>query len=113
MSIPTVNTLFGLSDRMKERLAKEMIERHQQQSAKTTAEPAKPPVMRNNAIPEEFYRFDRFAGYQMIKGMQAASKQMGIGSPFFKLHTGIANNTADIAGKTYINFANFFFLYFN
>ena len=113
MSIPTVNTLFGLSDRMKERLAKEMIERHQQQSAKTTAEPAKPPVMRNNAIPEEFYRFDRFAGYQMIKGMQAASKQMGIGSPFFKLHTGIANNNADIAGKTYINFANYNYLNLN
>lgn len=113
VSIPTVNSLFGLSDRMKERLAKEMIERHQQQVAKAANAPAKPPVTRHNQIPEEYCRFDRFSGYQMIKSMEAASQQLGVASPFFKLHDGIASSTATINGKNYVNFANYNYLNLN
>ncbi len=112
MSIPTVNSLFGLSDQTKAKLAQKMLAKHQQKMENHHPND-KPVVTRNQQIPEDYYRFDRFEGYQLIKGMQSASRQLGLDSPFFKLHAGIASNTVEIAGQSFINFANYNYLNLN
>lgn len=105
-------SLFGLSDQLKERLTKEMLARHQQQLQDEVALP-KATFTARTAIPDEYCRFDKFSGYKQIRVIQEGGKQLGIPSPFFKMHTAVAGSESSIDGRTYINFANYNYLDLN
>jgi len=61
-------------------------------------------------VPEQFYRFDLHPGYQQMRMMNEGAAKLGITSPFFKLHEGIAGATSRIDGREYINYASYNYL---
>ncbi|CAA6823981.1 MAG: 8-amino-7-oxononanoate synthase (EC [uncultured Thiotrichaceae bacterium] len=108
---------FGLSDGMKEQLAAELLARHarKKEKKKANARLPKKPVRkslsgRNDGIPDEFCRFDKFPNYEEIRVIESGGKQLGIKSPFFKTHDQSAGATTQIAGQEYINFASYNYL---
>lgn len=55
-------------------------------------------------------RFDTLPAYQQVSIIRKASEHMGIASPFFRVHEGVAGATTQIDGQSYINFANYNYL---
>ena len=115
MTKPKKNNLFGLSGSVKDQLAQKMLEKRLKKV--TEAKMQNGDVLRtrkslqsNSKIPDEFCRFDMFPGYQQIKILETGGKQLGVPSPFFKEHEGVAGNTTSINGKEYINFASYNYL---
>ena len=114
MSKPKSN-LFGLSGSLKDQLAQKMLEKRLKKV--TEAQMIEPEVHRvrkslqsNSRIPDEYCRFDKFPGYQQIRILETGGKQLGVPSPFFKVHEGVARNTTTINSQDYINFASYNYL---
>lgn len=61
-------------------------------------------------ISEEFTKFEHHPGYKRIMMSQAAADSFGVSNPFFRSHDGIACAKMTIAGREYINFANYNYL---
>ncbi len=119
MTKPIKNNLFGLSGSVKDQLAQKMLEKRLKKvtEAQMSNQAEAPDIKRsrksllaNSKVPDEFCRFDQFPGYQQIRILEAGGKQMGVSSPFFKAHEGVARNTTHIGGKEYINFASYNYL---
>jgi len=109
------SNLFGLSGSAKDQLAQKMLEKRLKKVTK--AQMNKDDVVRsrkslsfNSKVPDEFCRFDKFPGYQQIQILETGGKQLGVTSPFFKTHQGVARNTTQINGQEYINFASYNYL---
>jgi 8-amino-7-oxononanoate synthase len=104
-------TLPGLTAALKEKLIQQGLERRLKQ---TTASP--PPVRRLSDtataadIPEQFTRFDLHPGYQQLRIMTEGAARVGIDSPFFKNHEGIAGGRTRIGGREYLNFSSYNYL---
>jgi 8-amino-7-oxononanoate synthase len=62
------------------------------------------------AIPEAFTRFDRHPAYEKMLVPKAAADRLGLASPFFKVHEGVAGATTHINGRRYINFSSYNYL---
>jgi len=109
------SNLFGLSGSVKDQLAQKMLEKRlkkvteEQMSKEDVIRPRKS-LSVNSKIPDKFYRFDKFPGYQQIRILETGGKQLGVESPFFKVHEGVAKNTTQINGQEYINFASYNYL---
>ena len=103
-----------LANQIKEQLAakalKKQLERisDQSQLAMSEQDQLNPQNKKNKFA--EFCRFDLLPGYQQVEIMHAGSKRLGVESPFFRVHDGIASATTEIGGKSYINYANYNYL---
>ena len=109
------NNLFGLSGSVKDQLAQKMLEKRlkkvtEAQLSKGDYVRSRKSISSNLKIPDEFCRFDKFPGYQQIRILETGGKQLGVTSPFFKTHEGVARNTTHINGQEYINFASYNYL---
>ena len=109
------SNLFGLSGSVKDQLAQKMLEKRlkkvtEAQMSTVENRRTRKSISSNLKIPDEFYRFDKFPGYQQIRILETGGKQLGVESPFFKVHEGIASNTTAINGQEYINFASYNYL---
>lgn len=93
----------------KDKLAQKMLEKRLQRLQKPEANPAQA-RQANTHIPEKWYRFDKHPGYEQIQILEKGGEQLHIPSPFFKTHEGVASNTTQINGVTYINFASYNYL---
>src|SRR3974390_2325692 len=95
-------SLPGLTARLKEKLIQQGLERRLQQAA-TPPAPVRslPHSVNGSGIPEEFYRFDLHPGYQQLRIIADGAARMDIGSPFFKVHDGIAGGRTRIEGREY------------
>ncbi len=107
--------LFGLSGSVKDQLAQKMLEKRlkkvtETQMYKDDTTRTRKSLLSNSKIPDEFCRFDKFPGYQQIRILEEGGKQLGVPSPFFKVHEGVASNTTNIDGQEYINFASYNYL---
>ena len=114
MNKPKSN-LFGLSGSVKDQLAQKMLEKRlkkvsESEISKKSAKRSRKSLLSNSKIPDEFCRFDKFPGYQQIRILETGGKQLGVETPFFKVHEGVASNTTQIAGQEYINFASYNYL---
>jgi 8-amino-7-oxononanoate synthase len=65
---------------------------------------------RNEAVPEQFRRFDQHPGYLNLRIINAGAERLGIASPYFKLHDGVAGVTTTIGAKDYVNYASYNYL---
>lgn len=111
----TQSSLKGLSAQIKDRLIQKTLERRLQQTqdapadraffARTSNEP--PPV------PEAFYRFSLHPGYQQLRIIHDGAERLGLKSPFFKRHQGIAGATTQIDGRELINYGTYNYLGFS
>jgi len=101
-------TLPGLSAALKEKLIQQGLERRLKQTnapaASLVSEAALP------EIPEQFTRFDLHPGYQQLRILSEGAQRLGIGSPFFKNHEGIAGGRTRIGGREFLNFSSYNYL---
>lgn len=103
--------LPGLSAQIKDKLIQQALERRlrQAEKGKNFDAPAKA-TTGSAATPEQHSRFDLHPGYQQIRIISEGASRLGIDSPFFKVHDGIAGATTRIDGREYINFASYNYL---
>ena len=109
------SNLFGLSGSVKDQLAQKMLEKRlkkvtEEQMNKDDVTRSRKSLAFNSKVPDDFCRFDKFPGYQQIRILETGGKQLGVASPFFKVHEGVAKNTTQINGQEYINFASYNYL---
>jgi 8-amino-7-oxononanoate synthase len=103
-------SLPGLTAQLKEKLIQHGIERRLRH-----ANPSPVPTLDlrdsvNADIPEKHYRFDLHPGYLQLRIIADGAAQLGIGSPFFKNHDGIAGGRTLIGGHEYLNFSSYNYL---
>jgi len=94
----------GLTAELKDKLIQRTMARKLQQSAMPLM------VRAGQDIPEAYWRFHLHPGYQQLRIINNGAAKLGVRSPFFKLHEGIAGSTTQIDGKSYINYASYNYL---
>jgi 8-amino-7-oxononanoate synthase len=103
-------TLPGLTAAIKEKLIQQGLERRLRQ---TNAPPAAVRRVSETGaadVPEQFTRFDLHPGYQQLRIMTDGAARLGISSPFFKNHEGIAGGRTRIGGREFLNFSSYNYL---
>ena len=103
--------LPGLTAQIKDKLIQQALERrlrHAEQGSSVAA-PA-PPAAGAVQVAEQHYSFRLHPGYQQIRIINDGAARLGIGSPFFKLHDGIAGAVTRIAGREYVNYSSYNYL---
>jgi len=110
----TRKALPGLTAQIKDKLIQHALERRLRQADQVQValkpKPMPAGAKAGNDIPEQYYRFALHPGYQQIRIINDGAARLGIDSPFFKLHEGIAGNTTRIGGREYLNFASYNYL---
>lgn len=103
--------ISGLTAQLKDKLIQQALERKLGQHEREKQNPSQ----RNSSkeIPENLYRFDLHPGYLQLQIINNGAKKLGISSPFFKSHDGLASATTQINGKEYINYASYNYLDLN
>lgn len=108
----TKKGLPGLTAQIKDKLIQQALERKLRQVENATEQ--EPAIFtgrrKEHDIPEQHYRFHLHPGYQQIRIINDGAARMGIESPFFKLHEGLASATTSIGGNEYINYASYNYL---
>ncbi|PWQ95009.1 aminotransferase class I/II-fold pyridoxal phosphate-dependent enzyme [Leucothrix arctica] len=103
----------GLSDATKELLLNKALNAKQKKQKQQQEKPADPTKgIFSKSINKKWTSFEQFDGYKEIEFMEKGGKTLGINSPFFKTHDGIASATSRINGKDYINFSSYNYLGF-
>src|SRR5271169_6350359 len=107
----TRKTLPGLTAALKEKLIQQGLERRLRH---TNAPPVPLRTVRDSTaapdVPEKYTRFDLHPGYQQLRIIADGAAQLGIASPFFKLHEGTAGARTRIGGRDYVNFSSYNYL---
>ena len=99
----------GLAGQLKQKLIQQGLER---KLNKTQNVPLRERIQQQLGphIPEKFYRFHLLPEYQQLRIMDQGAQQLGVSSPFFKIHEGSAGATSRIGGHDYINFSSYDYL---
>jgi len=97
----------GLTAALKNKLIQRGLQRKLQAPP---ASPAPAALRAGDTIPEAHYRFALHPGYQQMRLMGDGAARLGVASPFFKLHDGLAGATTQIGGQTYLNYASYNYL---
>lgn len=107
----------GLTGQLKEQLIKQALERRARKCEQEQAAPsAHVSIDRSGAglingrIPDRFCRFDQHPGYKQIKIIQEGANKLGIESPYFRVHDGVAGHSTSIDGELYVNFSSYNYL---
>jgi len=107
----THKTLPGLTAQIKEKLIQQALERRVRQAGQAAAAVRTAgPVASVTEVPEQFSRFALHPGYQQLRMINDGAARLGVQSPFFKLHEGIAGATTRIGGREYVNFSSYNYL---
>lgn len=103
--------LPGLTAQIKDKLIQQALERRLRQTEQGSSNEALTRSFTGiGSIPEQHYRFHLHPGYQQIRIINDGAARLGIGSPFFKLHEGVAGATTRIGGREYINYSSYNYL---
>lgn len=102
----------SFSGHIKDKLIQQALERKLKKNTQSDARQTNPlqNAHSTSPIPESWCRFDQHAGYKQLQIIHKGGVQLGIGNPFFRLHTGIAGATTSIDGQQYINYASYNYL---
>ncbi len=101
---------FGLVDKARDELVKRFLGRKMADQERDAPRAIPQPGDSWRNIPEAFYRFDRFPGYEKLLVPQAAARRLGLANPFFKVHEAVAGATTRIDGRMFINFSSYNYL---
>jgi len=101
--------LSKLSGSAKERLLNKALDARDKSKQKQEELPPTSTVrgLFGRQFDERLCQFDQFDGYKEIQYIERGGKSLGVSSPFFKTHDGIAGATTHIDGKEYINFSSY------
>ncbi|MDD5275381.1 MAG: aminotransferase class I/II-fold pyridoxal phosphate-dependent enzyme [Methylovulum sp.] len=102
----------SFSGHLKDKLIQQALERKLKKNTQSDARQINPLQSAQSASPisESWCRFDQHSGYKQLQIIHKGGAQLGIGNPFFRLHTGIAGATTVIDGQQYINYASYNYL---
>jgi len=104
----------GLSAQIKDKLIQATLERRLQQAQQTPQAPSQRLFSRStDSVPDAYYRFDLHPGYQQIRIINDGAQRLGVKSPFFKQHEGVAGATTHIDGRELINYGSYNYLGFS
>jgi 8-amino-7-oxononanoate synthase len=103
-------TLPGLTAAIKEKLIQQGLERRLRQTNAPPAAVRRVSEAGAADVPEQFTRFDLHPGYQQLRIMTDGAARLGISSPFFKNHEGIAGGRTRIGGREFLNFSSYNYL---
>jgi 8-amino-7-oxononanoate synthase len=103
-------TLPGLTAAIKEKLIQQGLERRLRQTNAPPAAVRRVSEAGAADVPEQFTRFDLHPGYQQLRIMTDGAARLGISSPFFKHHEGIAGGRTRIGGREFLNFSSYNYL---
>jgi 8-amino-7-oxononanoate synthase len=98
----------SLSEHLKDKLIQQALERRLKQAEQAVQ--GFNPLTRRADIADTWCRFDQHSGYKQLQIMHKGGEQLGVASPFFRVHTGIAGATTDIGGQCYVNYASYNYL---
>ena len=103
---------LGLTAKLKDKLIADALARKLRQAGNAPAPnvSTSPAAGANSSVPEAFYRFHLHPQYQQLRIINEGAARLGVKSPFFKMHDGHVGATTTIAGKSYVNFANYNYL---
>jgi 8-amino-7-oxononanoate synthase len=107
------NPLFGLSAGDKSTLIERMRRRVRQEETidgSPSASATPPASALSERTFEAFCRFDELPGFKQLQMMRMAADGLGIDSPFFRVHEGVAGATTVIDGNALLNFASYNYL---
>lgn len=97
-----------LTNDLKQKLIQQSLQRKLKNAE---AEAEKPTAsLGEAAIHDKFCRFDQHPGYIQLQIMNKGAQQLGVESPFFRVHEGLAGATSRIDGRELINFASYNYL---
>lgn len=107
--------LTGLSEQLKERLIRQALQRRLRADHQSEAkpEPLRPDTGLADDIPEQYYRFRLHPGYRQLRAINDGAARLGIASPYFRTHDGVAGVTTKIGGHEYLNYASYNYLGLN
>jgi 8-amino-7-oxononanoate synthase len=106
------NKIFGLSTEHKQRLIERMRNRTQTGAAESSRENINLKIFKSD-IPKEFYSIDDLPGLKQLQIQATAAEKFGIENPFFRCHSGVANNITSIDGMNLINYSSYNYLGLN
>jgi 8-amino-7-oxononanoate synthase len=102
---------IGVTRQVKERLIHQALQNRLRRSGRLDARPLPfEHADTSAATPEQHFRFDLHPGYQQLRGLSDGATRLGIESPYFKVHEGIAGVTTRIEDKEYVNYASYNYL---
>ena len=106
--------VMSLSAQIKDKLIQKTLERRLQQTLLAPQVPSQRLFSGSaHTVPEAFYRFDKHPGYQQIRIINDGANRLGLTSPFFKQHEGVAGATTVIDGRELINYGSYNYLGFS
>lgn len=101
----------GLTAQLKDKLIQQALERRLKQTESVNSDDTPRDLPEKSvSIPEQHYRFHLHPGYRKIRLINDGAARLGIDSPFFKLHEGVAGATTQIGGRQYINYSSYNYL---
>src|SRR5690606_19693991 len=102
----------GLAANIKDKLIQQSLERKFREVEREQIRQFEPGALRTGSppLPEEHFRFNQHPGYRQLRILNEGAARMGVHSPFFKVHDGIAGAQTTIEGRQYINFASYDYL---
>lgn len=103
---------LGLNESTKNLLLNKALDARQRNQEKADDKPIDPSTrgIFGKKIDSRWSRFDEFEGLKEIEFLEKGGSSLGVSSPFFKTHDGIASATSNINGKPYINFSSYNYL---
>ncbi len=103
-----------LSPEEKRDLAKWLLREHKAHGAQGDVPSlGEPSPDANSELPESFYRFDHHPLYRYIErftSMRPPGERYDVSDIYFRVHDGIARDTASIGGREYITFSHYNYL---
>lgn len=99
-----------ISSQIKDQLIQKALEKRMQQLENTDSAAAPKQHRHDAAIPPAFYDFAQQPGYQQVRLMQEGGQKLGVESPFFHSHEGIASAHSRIGKREVINYASYNYL---
>ena len=112
---PDQNSSVGLSSKIKDRLIQQVVESRIRslEGALSDGSPplGKSPILGPKApIPEDWIRWDGLPGFKRISMLLDGAKKLGVESPFFTEHEGLAGAQIKVGGKLLLNFSSYNYL---
>lgn len=101
----------SLSNQIKDKLIQQALERKLKKTSSQTQSDNNPLLTQTAApIPTMWTRFDQHPSYQQLQIIYKGGAQLGIASPFFRVHEACAGATSVIDAKEMINYASYNYL---
>lgn len=98
-----------LTGQLKQKLIQQALEKKLKNASSTSAD-IRAKAASADDIPNEYCDFKAHPSYRQVQIMQAGAAKMGVSSPFFRVHDGLAGATTFIDGRPYINYASYNYL---